>query len=109
MMTASGTDSNAMIMLEMAPQVRLRLEAAAMLKGISTQRYCMTAIDNELARDEANGASDADARFDRQAFERAVTRRTELFKGVPLTGDSVELIREARAREYRDAQIENWA
>ncbi len=92
-------------MLNMAPHMQRRLKAAAMLKGISTKSYCIAAIDNELARDEASGVSEAS--FDRQAFERVVDRRREIFNGLPLPGDSVELIREAR--EERDAQIENWA
>ena len=99
-----GIDSN-VIMLDMVPHMQRRIEAAAMLKGVSTKSYCIAAIDSELARDEAKSTSDS--RFDRQAFERVVTRRGELFEGIPLPGDSVELIREAR--EERDAQTENWA
>lgn len=102
--TTIGIDSN-VIMLDMVPHMQRRLEAAAMLKGVSTTSYCIAAINNELARDEANSGSESS--FDREAFERVVSRRGELFAGVPLPGDSVELIREAR--EERDAQIENWA
>lgn len=62
-------------------------------------------MDNALSRDEEDIPSGT--LFDRQSFESVVARRKELFSGQPLSGDSVELIREAR--EIRDAQIENWA
>ena len=41
--------------LDLDPPVQRRLKAVAALKGISMRRYCLTAIDRELARDEANG------------------------------------------------------
>ena len=33
-----------------------RLKAMATLKGVSMRRYCLAAIDRELARDKAKGA-----------------------------------------------------
>ena len=91
--------------LDVDPAFQRRLEAAAALKGVSTLRYCRTAIDRELTRDRANAAPSH--RFNRQSFEKVVARRRKLFGGRPLPGDSPDLIREAR--EIRDAQIENRA
>lgn len=91
--------------LDLDPAFQRRLKTIAALKGVSMHRYCQTAIDRELTRDEANGVSGQS--FDRQSFERVVARREELFGGRQLPGDSVDLIREAR--EIRDAEIEKWA
>lgn len=91
--------------LDLAPDFQRRLKVIAALKGVSMRRYCQTAIDRELTRDEAN---DASARsFDRDSFEKVVAQREELFGGRPLPGNSADLIREAR--EIRDAETGRWA
>ncbi len=90
--------------LDLDPPMQRRLKAIAALKGISMRQYCLTAIGNEMERDEAKGVSGQG--FDRDAFERMVARREELFGGRPLPGDSVELLREARG--IRGAESENW-
>ena len=43
--------------LDLDPPVHRRLKAVAALKGISMRQYCLTAIDKELALDEANSIS----------------------------------------------------
>ena len=91
--------------LDLDPAFQRRLKVIAALKGVSMRRYCQTAIDRELTKDEAEGASGR--RFDRESFERVVERREQLFGGRPLPGDSVDLIREAR--ELRDDEVENWS
>ena len=91
--------------LDLDPPFQRRLKAIAALKGISMRQYCETAIDRELTNDEASGVSRG--RFDRQAFERVVAHRLQLFGGRRLPGSSADLIREAR--EIRDGEIEDWA
>ena len=91
--------------MDLDPAFQRRLKVIAALKGVSMRRYCQTAIDQELTKDEADGMSGQ--RFDRQSFERVVARREELFGGQPLPGDSVDLIR--GGREIRDAEVEKWA
>ena len=91
--------------LDLDPDFQRRLKVIAALKGISMRRYCQTAIDRELTKDETNGLPRQS--FDRQSFERVVARRGELFGGKSLPDDSADLIREAR--EIRDAEIEKWA
>ena len=56
--------------LDMDPPVQRRLKMVAALKGVSMRQYCLTAIDKELAVDEANGVpsqgfgrSDAESEF----------------------------------------------
>ena len=39
--------------LDLDPPLQRRLKVVAALKGISMRQYCQTAIDKELARDEA--------------------------------------------------------
>ena len=89
--------------LDLDPPVQRRLKAVAALKGISMRRYCQSAIDKELARDEANGLpglreslSDAD---------RFAALQQKYFGDRVLPGSSVDLIREAR--EIRDAQLKD--
>ncbi len=91
--------------LDLDPPVQRRLKAIAALKGVSVRRYCLTAIGNEMDRDEANGVSGRG--FDRDAFERMVARREEIFGGRSLPGDSVDLLRDAR--EIRGAETEKLA
>ena len=91
--------------LDIDPNFQRRLKVISALKGVSMRRYCQSAIDREMTRDEANGLSGQS--FDRLSFERVVARRGELFGGQPLPGDSADLIREAH--EIRDAEIEKWA
>ena len=91
--------------LDLDPAFQCRLKATAALKGMSMRGYCLAAIGRELAQDEANGVSGQRSVFFRA--ERLARRRKELFGGNPLSGDSADLIREAR--EMRDAEIEEWA
>ena len=77
--------------LDLDPPVQRRLKAVAALKGISMRRYCLTAIDRELARDEANGALTGS--FD---IERLIALQEEGFGDEVLPGDGAEIIREAR-------------
>ena len=90
--------------LDLDPAFQRRLKVITALKGVSMRRYCQTAIDRELTKDEVDNTSGV--RFNRQSFERVVARREEAFGGKPLPGDSVNLIREAR--EIRDAEVANW-
>ena len=41
--------------LDLDPDFQRRLKVIAAHKGISMRRYCQTAIDRELTKDEANG------------------------------------------------------
>lgn len=91
--------------LDLEPAFQRRLKAIAALRGMSMRGYCLDAIDRELAKDESSISFGGV--FDRQAFERVVANRQELFGGRPLPGNSADLIREAR--EIRDVETEEWA
>lgn len=90
--------------LDLDPAFQRRLKATAALKGVSMRGYCLAAIGRELAQDEANGISGRPVFF---RAERLARRRQEISGGKPLSGDSADLIREAR--EIRDAETKEWA
>ncbi len=77
--------------LDLDPGLQRRLKAVAALKGVSMRQYCQTAIEKELASDEADEAGRPDF-----AIERMLALKDEIFQGRKLPGDSVEFIREAR-------------
>ena len=83
--------------LDMDPPVQRRLKVIAALKGISMRQYCLTAIDKELAQDEAAGVPNLP--FGNEALDRLDALREEILGDKVLPGDSAEFIREAR--EYR--------
>ena len=88
--------------LDMDAPMQRRLKAVAALKGVSMRYYCVTAIDKELAVDEANAATALSSR--RSDAERFAELRKKHFGDRVLPGSSVDLIREAR--EIRDAQLD---
>ena len=91
--------------LDLDPTFQRRLKAIAALKGVSMRRYCQDAIDQELTKDEATGIDGLlSEKPDDELFAEL---RQEVFRGKPLPGSSVELIREAR--EIRDGETEAWA
>jgi hypothetical protein len=89
--------------LDLAPAFQRRLKATAALKGVSMRRYCLTAIDKELSKDEANGVLDPAA--GQSDADRFAELREKYFGGKTLPGSSVDLIREAR--EIREAQLKD--
>ena len=80
--------------IDLAPPVQRRLKVAAALKGISMRRYCLTAIERELVKDEAEGAKVLP--FGDEALDRLASLQKEVFGGRRLPGDSAEFIQEAR-------------
>ena len=88
---------------DLDPPVQRRLKAVAALKGISMRRYCQTAIDKELAKDEANGVlGQPSGPFDTKGL---IALRKEIFGNKVLPGSSVDLIKEVRG--LKDAQLKD--
>jgi hypothetical protein len=81
--------------LDLDPPVQRRLKVIAALKGTSMRRYCLAAIERELAKDETVGAKILP--FGEEALDRLASLQAEAFHGRNLPGDSAEWIREARA------------
>ena len=95
--------------LDMEPPIQRRLKATAALKGISMREYCLSAIEKEMAKDEGDGVVLSDGELTDAGLtdaERFAQLRQKYFGGGKLSGDSVDLIREAR--EIRDAQMDQW-
>ncbi len=90
--------------LDMDPGFQRRLKATAALKGVSMRQYCLTAIDQELAKDEVGEKKDV--RNDVPLSEHFKSVRQEVFGDQVLPGNSVDLLHEARA--IRDAQMDKW-
>ena len=80
--------------LDLDPPVQRRLKAVAALKGISMRQYCVTAIDKELAIDEANGIPSLPS--SRSDSERFAELRERYFGDKVLPGSGADFIREAR-------------
>ena len=98
-------DKKTSLILDLEPALQRRLEAIAALKGVSLQRYCQAAIDQELTKDEAGTVERPSSDVpDHVMFAQL---REEIFGGKPLPGNSADLMREAR--EIRDAETEEWA
>ena len=96
---------NQRLTLDLAASLQRQRTATAVLKGVSMRQYCQTAIDRELDRDDANGATGLlPSKPDHVLFAEL---RQEIFEGKPLPGNSADLIREAR--QIRDTEIEKWA
>lgn len=88
--------------LDLDAPLQRRLKAVAALKGISMREYCQTAIEKELAEDEAEDAPDDWSHLSNAEYFARV--RKQFFGDRTLPGNSVALIREAR--EIRDAQLD---
>ena len=88
--------------LDLEPNFQRRLKVVAALKGVTMRQYCHTAIDRELAQDEAQGIlGPVSTRSDAARFEEL---QQKYFGDRTLPGNGAEFIREAR--EERDAQLE---
>lgn len=97
------TTSEEQLTIHLNADVKARVQAAAKCKGIEVSRYCLDAIEHELASDDTNTQKQAYKPFD---IEGLIAFRNELLGDRVFEGDSVDLIREAR--EQRTKQLEEW-
>lgn len=80
--------------LDLEIPLQRRLKVIAALKGVSMRKYCLVAVEKELARDEATRVKSLP--FGEEALARLASLRAEIFGGRKVAGDSTDLIREAR-------------
>lgn len=102
-MTAAG---NKRIILDLDADTSERLEAAAILEGVSVAEYCREAIEVQLDED-ADGARRAERegkRLTPEMVKRFYARREEIIGDKKFPGNSADVIREMR--EERALQIE---
>ena len=88
--------------LELSPEERDRLQAAAARKGVSMRQYCRSAINDALAKDDPEGET-----FRRFDIEGLIALRKQTFGDRVLPTDSAEIIREQR--ELRSRHLESLA
>jgi hypothetical protein len=80
--------------LDMTPELRTRLKIAAARKGVTMRQYSLSAIEQQLEREEVRVV--ASGTFNRDAIEKARALQDSVFGKRKLADESVELIRQAR-------------
>jgi len=80
--------------LDMAPELRTRLKIAAARKGVTMRRYSLSAIEQQLEREDVGVL--ASGTFSREAVEKARALQKSVFGKRKLADESTELIRQAR-------------
>lgn len=86
--------------LDMTPELRTRLKIAAARKGITMRRYALSAIEQQLAREDPGVL--ASGNFDLTTVDKAKALQASVFREKRLPDESVEIIRQAR--EERTSQ-----
>ena len=79
--------------LDLELDMQVKLKVAAAIRGVSMRRYCLEAIESQLALEDRRGESVGPAG---RSLLRMTKLRDEIFGDVPLEGDSTDLIRESR-------------
>ncbi len=83
------------ISLDLDTHLHERLVSAAMLKGVSLQEYCASAIKTQLNSDGFEASIPA-SQTKRRTVSSLIEVRKRIFGGIPLEGDSADFIREMR-------------
>ena len=96
-----GNNNKSRLTLDMTPQLRTRLEIAAARKGVTMRKYSLSAIEQQLEREEVGVL--ASVIFNREAVERAKALQKSVFSKRRLADESAELIH--HAREERVSQL----
>ena len=94
-------DNKKRLTLDLDAPLQRRLKAVAALKGVSMRRYCQTAIEKQLDREDINGTAKETPKRVTADDLKALHKR--VFGDRVLPGNSVDIIREAR--EMRDEQL----
>ena len=85
--------------LDLDPLFQRRLKVVATLKGMTMRQYCLNAVGQELAKDEAKGAMSLP--FGEEALNRLAELQAEVFGERKVPGDSASLIRKSREARSR--------
>jgi predicted DNA-binding protein len=96
-----GNNNKSRFTLDMTPELRTRLKIAAARKSITMRQYCLTAIEQQLDREDVGVL--ASGTFNREAVEKASALQKSVFGKSRLADESAELIRQAR--EERASQL----
>jgi len=96
-----GNNNKSRFTLDMTPELRTRLKIAAARKGVTMRQYSLSAIEQQLEREEVGVL--ASGTFNREAVEKARALQESTFGKRGLADESAELIRQAR--EERVSQL----
>ena len=96
-----GNNNKSRLTLDMTPGLRTRLKIAAARKGVTMRKYSLSAIEQQLEREEVGVL--ASGIFNREAVERAKALQKAVFGKRRLADESAELIH--HAREERVSQL----
>ena len=96
-----GNNNKSRFTLDMTPELRTRLKIAAARRGVTMRKYSLSAIEQQLEREEVGVL--ASGTFNREAVEKAKALQKSVFGKRRLPDESTELIRQAR--EERVSQL----
>ena len=90
--------------LTIAPELDDRLKHAAACKGVPVERYCVDAIESELAQE---GETKPEGKpMGKRSTSDVIAWRKRTFGDRVFARNSVDYIREAR--EIRNVQMDSW-
>ena len=95
------TKSTSRFTLDITSALRIRLKIAAVPRNITMREYCLSAIEQQLAREELEVITSGN--FSSKALEEAKILQESIFGHSRLPDDSAELIRQIR--EERVGQL----
>ena len=95
------TKSTSRFTLDMTSALRIRLKVAAARRNTTMREYCISAIEQQLAREEYGVITSGN--FDSKAIGEARMLQESIFGHSRLPDDSAELIRQIR--EERVGQL----
>jgi hypothetical protein len=89
-----GSNCKSRFTLDMTPELRTRLKIAAARKGVTMRLYSLSAIEQQLEREEVGVL--ASGAFNPEVVEKAKALQKSVFGKRKLADESVELIHQAR-------------
>ena len=97
------TTSEEQLTIHLSTDIKARLQAAAECKGVEVSRYCLDAIEHELAREETDAQEQTGKPYD---FDSLFAFCDELLGGRRFSKTGLEYLHEAR--DVRARQMKEW-
>lgn len=99
-MKVKSNNNKSRFTLDMTPELRTCLKIAAARKGVTMRQYSLSALEQQLDREEVGVL--ASGAFNRETVEKAKALQKSVFGKRKLADESTELIRQAR--EEKESQ-----
>ncbi len=97
------TTSEEQLTLHVSAEVKARLQAVAECKGVDVSRYCLDAIEREMARDETDTEEHTEKPYD---FDSLFAFCDDLLGSRRFSKTGLEYLHEAR--DIRARQMKEW-